>query len=93
MTTSSLTARGHWSKSGDHKSPSVVRFGQHILNAMAVAARRAADLDALAMLPQRYLDDAGISLADFGVSRTVVDPAYLRISPVAFAHSGGSRLG
>ena len=62
-------------------------LGQYILNTIRVAFRRAAELHALARLPQRYLDDAGMSADELGVARTVVDPVYLRISPVAFAHS------
>ncbi len=62
----------------------VATVGQHILNTVAEAARRAADKGRFAALPRRYLDDAGMTPGDFAAAADMMPP---RDATIAFAHS------
>jgi len=54
------------------------RIGQQILNAIATRAAVAADRSRFAALPQRYLDDVGMTAAEraaaLGCDEPMIDP-------------------
>jgi hypothetical protein len=66
---------------------SVVKFGQHFLTLIGDAGRRADDQRRFAALPRRYLDDAGLTPADFPVSLRGLDAIAPRHAAIALIHS------
>jgi len=66
---------------------SVLSVGQHILNHIAAAARRAADRSRIAGLPRRYLDDVGMTFADLDRALPGMDVHDPRNAPSALAHA------
>ena len=83
MSASRMTAPGASFDNGSNGFHALAAAGQHILNLVGEAARRAADRGRYAALPRRYLDDVGMTPAELPFS----DVADLRNDPVTLAHS------
>ena len=65
----------------------LVALGQHFLTRIGDSARRADDQRRFAALPRRYLDDAGMTPADFPVSLRGLDAIAPRHTAMALIHS------
>jgi hypothetical protein len=87
MAASLSASHGFWSNPGNGKIPSVVESGQSILNLLVAAARRAADYSRLQGLPRHYLDDAGLTPAEFHAALADVGVVDRRESTSTLAHS------
>jgi hypothetical protein len=78
VTTSSVTVSDFGSNPAKGHPAGVVAVGQYILNSVTTAARRSADRRRLAMLPRRYLDDAGITLGELDSALPGMEPSFPR---------------
>jgi hypothetical protein len=58
-------SHGVWSNPGNGNFQPAAKVGKSILDALLAAARRAADYSRLQGLPRHYLDDAGVTPAEF----------------------------
>ena len=72
---------------GNTNFRSVAALGQHILNQIGEAARRAADRSRFAALSRRYLDDAGMTPGELGAALPGLGGLDPRNTPSALAHS------
>jgi hypothetical protein len=82
-----MTAAEFGFKSKSRDSLSVFSVGQYILNFVAAAALRAADRRRLAALPRRYLDDAGLTLADLDAALPGMHPSFPRNAERILSHT------
>jgi len=87
MTTSVLKAPGNWNNSNPGLFSQAVTLGQFLLNLVSDAAARAADRSRLASLPDRYLDDVGMTRADIEAAVRAVGAADPRATPAALTNS------
>jgi len=71
-----MTAAEFGFKPRSGASVSLLAVSQYILNFAAATARRAADRRRLVGLPRRYLDDAGITPADFDAALPGMHPSF-----------------
>jgi len=74
MAASFTTSHGSW-------------VGQSILNLLAASARRASDYSRLQGLSRRYLDDAGVTPAEFEAALGNIGVVGQSASAAALAHS------
>ena len=72
---------------GGRNFASAFALGQHILNHVAAAARRAADRSRIAGLPLRHLDDVGMTFADLEAALPGMDVHDPRNTPSTLAHA------
>jgi hypothetical protein len=72
---------------GNNNFRSVSAAGQHILNLVGEAARRAVDNSRFAALSRRYLDDAGMTPGELSAALPGLGGLDPRNSPSALAHS------
>ena len=82
-----MTAPGASFNNGSHGFHALAAAGQHILNLIGEAARRAADRGRYAALPRRYLDDVGMTRAELDAALPISEVADLRNAPVTLTHS------
>jgi len=83
-----LTAsHNDWSKPNPGKFRPAVEAVQSLLNVIVERARRAADYSRLAGLQRRYLDDAGLTPAEFNAAIDDVVAFERQGTPASFAHS------
>ena len=87
MTAFRMTAPGAWTNPGNNNFRSVAAMGQHILNLVGEAARRAVDRSRFAALPRRYLDDVGMTPGELDAALPGAGEVDPRIAPSALAHS------
>ena len=87
MAASLTTSHGSWSNPGNGKFRPVLEVGQSILNLLAASARRAADYSRLQGLGRRYLDDAGLTPAEFETALANVGVLSKGAPAMALAHS------
>ncbi len=73
--------------SASSRFASLLTRGQHFLTLIGDAGRRAEDQRRFAALPRRYLDDAGMTPADFPVSLRGLDAIAPRHVAIALIHS------
>ena len=65
MAASLSASHGDWSNPNHGKFRPVIEAGHSFLNMIVERARRASDYSRLAGLQRRYLDDAGLTPAEF----------------------------
>ena len=87
MTAFRMTAPGAWTDPGNNGFRSLTAAGQHILNLIGEAARRAADRSRFAALSRRYLDDVGMTPGELDAALLGAGDIDPRIAPSALAHS------
>lgn len=87
MTALRTTAPHYGFNPGNGNPASILAAGQHILNRVVAAAQRAADRSRFAALSRRYLDDAGMTLAELDAALPGMDAHDPRNTPTVLAHS------